>query len=366
MSTKSTEKTKTVSPYFIFFLLHSLQIGVGILGYQRIIIKSAGHDAWIAIIIAGAATHIVLFCMLKMLEKDGDLVQIHTTCFGKWIGSFLTLCFTFYFLLFCLTVLRTYIEVIQVWVFPTIKGWTLTLLFLLVTYYALKGGFRSVTGICFWGTVLPIFVVLFLVFPLQYAHFRNILPIFIHSPIEMLQSAKDSSLEFLGFEAILVFYPFIEKGKSFKKWAHGGILFTTIVYGVLAAVSIMYFGEGLLNHTIWPTLTMLKIIKVPFIQRFEYIIIFIWLLIILPNLCLTIWSACRSVKRSFHISFKVTLPFFITIVFIASLFFTNRESINILNTTLSQTGMYIVYTYIPLLCIWHSIRWRWKKKKTAP
>ncbi len=93
----------------------------------------------------------------------------------------------------------------------------MTLLFLLVTYYALKGGFRSVTGICFWGTVLPIFVVLFLVFPLQYAHFRNILPIFIHSPIEMLQSAKDSSLEFLGFEAILVFYPFIEKGKSFKK-----------------------------------------------------------------------------------------------------------------------------------------------------
>ncbi len=70
---------------------------MGILGYQRIIIKSAGHDAWIAIIIAGAATHIVLFCMLKMLEKDDDLVQIHTTCFGKWIGSFLTLCFTFLF-----------------------------------------------------------------------------------------------------------------------------------------------------------------------------------------------------------------------------------------------------------------------------
>ena len=53
---------------------------------------------------------------------------------------------------------------------------------------------------------------------------------------------------------------------------------------------------------------MLKIIKVPFIQRFEYIIIFLWFLIILPNLCLTIWSACRISKYSFHIPFNITLP----------------------------------------------------------
>lgn len=80
-------KTKTVSPYFAFILLHSLQIGIGILGYQRVILKNAGYDAWISLIIAGIATHIVLFCMLKMLEKDGDLISIHTTTFGKWIGS---------------------------------------------------------------------------------------------------------------------------------------------------------------------------------------------------------------------------------------------------------------------------------------
>ncbi|KEK24234.1 GerAB/ArcD/ProY family transporter [Bacillus gaemokensis] len=366
MNTQSKEKT--VSPYFVFILLHSLQIGVGVLGYQRIIIKSAGYDAWISLIVAGIATHIVLFCMLKMLEKDDDLINIHTTCFGKWIGSFLSLFFTVYFLLFCLTVLRTYIEVIQVWVFPTIKVWKLTLLFLLVTYYVIKGGFRSVTGMCFWGIVLPIFVLLFLISPMKYAHFRNILPVFTHSPLNIMYSAKDSALEFLGFETLLIFYPFIEKGKSLKKWAHGGIAFTTILYVVLAIVSFMYYSEGLLKHTIWPTLTMLKIIKIPFIQRFEYIIIFIWFLIILPNLCLTIWSSCRSIKRSFHIPFKITLPFFIFVVFITSLFFTNRENINTLNTILSQAGMYIVYVYIPILFLFHSIRWRLKNgdNKTSP
>ncbi|MBG9579369.1 spore gernimation protein GerB, partial [Bacillus thuringiensis] len=59
---------------------------------------------------------------------------------------------------------------------------------------------------------------------------------------------------------------------------------------------------------------------------------------------------------------KFTLPFFIFIVFTASLFFKNRESINALNTVLSQAGLYIVYAYIPLLFLFHSLRWRFKNQ----
>ena len=58
-------KTNIVSPYFAFLLLHSTSIGVGVLGYQRIIAQYAGYDAWISLIVAGVLTHIVLFCMLK-------------------------------------------------------------------------------------------------------------------------------------------------------------------------------------------------------------------------------------------------------------------------------------------------------------
>ncbi|PGZ07927.1 spore gernimation protein GerB, partial [Bacillus thuringiensis] len=92
------------------------------------------------------------------------------------------------------------------------------------------------------------------------------------------------------------------------------------------------------------------------------IIIFLWYLIILPNLCLTIWSSCCITKKSFRIPFNITLPFFIATIFISSLYFTNRESINTLNTVLSQAGLYIVYAYIPVLFLFHSLRWRFKNK----
>lgn len=355
-------KTSVVSPYFTFFLIHSLQIGVGILGFQRIIIKPAGYDAWISILLIGLATHVVLFFMLKMLEKDNDLIEIHATCFGKWLGTIFTLCFTLYFILSSLAVLRTYIEVIQVWIFPNITLWHITLIFLFIIYYILAGGFRSVTGICFFSVMLPILVTFFLIFPLQYANFRNVLPIFTHSFTDILKSAKAASLEFLGIEALLLFYPLIRKEKSVKYWAHLGIFFTTVLYLLVALVSFFYFSEGLLNHTIWATLAMLKIIRVPFIQRVEYIIIFLWFLIILPNLCLTIWASCQSVKRSLRIPFKITVPFFLFILYISSLPFTNRDMVNALNAYTSQIGFYLVYVYIPILFLWHTIRFYIKNK----
>ena len=46
---------------------------------------------------------------------------------------------------------------------------------------------------------------------MKYAHVRNIFPILNHSPLEILTSAKASALEFLGFEAILVFIHLLKK-----------------------------------------------------------------------------------------------------------------------------------------------------------
>ena len=296
-----------------------------------------------------------------MLEKDGDLISIHTTTFGKWIGSIFSVIFTLYCLLFCLTVLRTYMEVIQVWIFPTIKLWKLTLMFLLVTYYIIKGGFRSVTGICFWGVILPIFVVFFLIYPMKYAHFRNILPIFTHSPTDMLISAKQSALEFLGFETILIFYPFIEKGKSLKRWAHAGIAFSTLIYVILAIVSFMYYSEGQLNRTIWPTLTMLKLLRFLLFNALNTLLfLFGFNYFAKPLLNYLVIMSNDEAFLSYFVYIYITV--FIFIIFSISLLFTNRESINTLNTVLSQAGLYIVYAYIPILFLFHSVRWRFKNQ----
>ena len=82
---------------------------------------------------------------------------------------------------------------------------------LLVTYYIIKGGFRSVTGICFWGIVLPIFVVFFLIYPMKYAHFRNILPILHIHLLTCLYLQNNPHWNFWGLKQFLSFIPLLKK-----------------------------------------------------------------------------------------------------------------------------------------------------------
>lgn len=65
----------------------------------------------------------------------------------------------------------------------------------------------------------------------------------------------------------------------------------------MTIVTFVYFSEGQLKHTLWPTLTLLKIAQVPIIERFEYIVVSLWLLVVLPTITLHLWSACRGVRK---------------------------------------------------------------------
>ena len=43
----------------------------------------------------------------------------------------------------------------------------------------------------------------------------------------------------------------------------------------------MYYSEGQVNHTIWPNLTMLKIIKFLLLQRFGMTLLFLFGLVLI-------------------------------------------------------------------------------------
>ena len=47
-----------ISPFLIMFIIHSNQVGVGILGFPRYIAAYAGNDAWIVVIITGVVFHV--------------------------------------------------------------------------------------------------------------------------------------------------------------------------------------------------------------------------------------------------------------------------------------------------------------------
>jgi len=333
--------------YLLFFVIHSAQIGVGIHGFQRIVYEDAKHDAWISVLIAGLATHIVAFCMIKTLEvySSNDFYGIQQDIYGKWIGNFLNSIYILYCFVAFFSVLRNYIEVIQAWIFPGISTWFLSITLLLIIIYAFTGGLRVIVGISFFSVVLAVWIIPMLVFPLKFSTTESLFPILEANISSLLKGAYSMTFTIIGFEILNVVYPFIKDKEKTSKYAHLALLSTTFIYLSVMLVSITYYTEAKLLKTVWATLTLFSFISFPFMERFEFVAVCFWMLIILPNLCLYLWTAYRGMIRIVKVSHTKFAFIFSMLVFLGTLIVQTRPQINMMNNYLSKAAFYIVFVY---------------------
>ncbi len=335
-----------ISHFMVAYVIVSMQIGIGVLGYQRVIAKDAGYDAWISILIAGIAIHFLIWVIFKICEAvDGDIITANVYVFGKVIGNCINTLFIFYFILTGVSVLAGLVEVIRTWVFLNLNPFYFALIYLLLGIYIVYGGFRTVAGISFLGLAIPAYLLFSFGFAIKYGDFTNLLPVLDHTPVQLLKGAYIMSLSFLGFEILLFFYPFIKKPNESKKWVHIGVLTTTLIYTALAIISFAYFPSGLLNKSIWATLEMWKIVRLPIAERFEYLGIANWTLILLPNVTLSLWCASRVLKRVYRVSQRKGVLFIAGACLLFVLQVDSRERMNLLFDINSKVGFALAFVF---------------------
>ena len=126
----------------------------------------------------------------------------------------------------------------------------------------------------------------------------------------------------------------------------------------------MFFTLEKLKHLTWPTLTMVKIIQFPFIERFEFIFIFTWLFAVTAVACIYLWSAIRSLKltiskvKSSHLLVGLLGIF----LFINSFLIDLRFSF-FWTKILTHSGFIFLFGYIPLLFLIAVIKGKLAKKR---
>ncbi|MGG0240898.1 GerAB/ArcD/ProY family transporter [Bacillus rhizoplanae] len=357
--------TYKVSPIFAFFLIHSAQFGVGVLGFARIIAKAAGYDAWIGVIIGGIIIHLLMWMMYRLLGSvNGNLITLHQNIFGKWIGNAFTLIFLVYFFLVSISVMRTYVEIVQVWMFPTAATWKLTIFLSLLSYYIISSGFRVMTGLCVVSVVATCGYIMMLFLAMKYSNFANLLPIFSHSFGDILKATQASVYTMISFEIILMIYPFIKTPEKSHKFAQYGILFSNFLYLLSTILAFAFFSEKQLSKTIWSQLSITQVIKLPFIERLEYIAISGYALIAITSIILPLWGATRGLHELFHVKQKYILISLLFLTVIISQLLTERHDINNFISKVSKASFWIVYMYIPVLFLIMWVKKKWKTSKS--
>lgn len=361
------KKNFMIQAFLLLFVISKAQIGVGVLGYQRIIFMESGHDAWISVIVAGVMVHLSMWFIVKTLQQyeSTDLLGIHYDLFGRWVGGLLNIFINLYYCIIVITIGRTYIETVQSWIMQDIPTWLLLLLLLILVLYGVLGGIRIIVGICVFGFTAGILTSFLFFFALKYAEWSFLQPVMEANASEILSGALKMGVTISGYEIIYFLYPFVGDKQYVQRYAQLGLLITNIIYLILMVVSLAYYSEGMILKKIWGTLGLMKIISFSFLERFEYVIIPFWMLVLISNMILTSWVFTRSVKRMFNISQKRVLYFFLGVIFVVTLCFQSREHVNLLNRWISNISVYVVLFYPPILFgivkLVHSIRKRGAK-----
>ncbi|RUL50899.1 GerAB/ArcD/ProY family transporter [Lysinibacillus antri] len=343
-----------INAFLLFFIVTATQIGVGIHGFQRVIYQDAKQDAWISVILSFLLAHIVVYIMMKTLDMydSNDLYGIHIDIFGKYLGNFLNILYIFYCSSAFFVIVKNYTEVINTWVFPYLSSMFLCLSILSIIIYTFKGGFRVIIGICFFSFFFLLWIPPILIIPLKYSDLNYLLPILDNELKGILKGVMSMSFTIVGFEIINFVYPFLKNKTKYKRYVHLGMLFTLFLYLSIMFVSLTFFSGEQLMKTIWATLTLFGFIRLPFIERIEIITICLWMIIILPNLCLYMWAAYRGVQRMVNISVNKFLLIFSSIMFVSGIFINKRTDINLLNDWFGKYAFAVVFIYpfILFLC----------------
>lgn len=347
----------SVSPGNVFYLMYISLVGIGIMNFQQKMILPNGseNDGWISIIIAALLILLLTKMMYVVLArqdiKKASLVHINLRYFGRFFGLMINWIFILYFILGGFVWFQTYIQVIQLWLFPNVNVWPLSLLIISLIYYAVSGGFQSITAICFWGTLLLYtFILPQLYYITPYIRPSNLLPMFNHNLSQYFFTTREFSHEFISCIILLAVYPFVQNPKKSQKWAFIAIGASALIYLIYFFMSYMYFSLGELKITLWPTLSFIAMIELPVLQRMEYFIVAVFLLKILAAISIGIWASCHSAKLMHSIRPSRFL-LVILLIFFVCFIFREPSSTAILQDFYSHTGEILVYLYVPLIFI---------------
>ena len=85
---KTPKERLSINAYLVFFLIHTAQIGIGIIGVQRVVFVEARQDAWIAVLISGLWIHLAVFVIYKTLTstEHDNIFSLHTFVYGRIFG----------------------------------------------------------------------------------------------------------------------------------------------------------------------------------------------------------------------------------------------------------------------------------------
>ncbi|MED1917983.1 GerAB/ArcD/ProY family transporter [Bacillus thuringiensis] len=358
------EQSRITQGQLMFFVIQS-QVGVGILTLPHKMQAIAKGGGWISTLIAGLVVQviIVILCGLCRRFPSDTLYSFLPKITGKLLGSLLGLAYIGYFLLSAGTVLSFFADVVGKWVLQATPRWALLLLTLLTCIYLVKEPLRVIARLFVITSFTIIVMVLLSLFGYANANFTYLFPITEAGWGSIIKAANEALFPLVGYEVILVIYPFVEGNSTGKlKAASAGNMLITLFYTFEVFTNLVIFSPAIMPAISEPLLYMLKGFSFQIIQRIDLIFLSLWIFIVSTAIASWLYMASAGFGHFFHRGEHRKAVFYAAfIVFILALLSEDPSIIDLYDRIL-KISHYLFVVVLPLIFLLFSYL---SKKRSA-
>ncbi|WP_134682587.1 GerAB/ArcD/ProY family transporter [Brevibacillus migulae] len=353
---KGFERPIEISPTQLVLLVFGTIVGVGFITLPRGVVEKAREDAWITIILAGFVSLVSLWLILRtarIFPKD-TLVEYNVKIFGRFCGFLFNLLFAEYFLLFTVTGIRTMAEVVRAEMLPFTPLEAIIIAMLITIFYAAWDGLMPIVRINESGQPIT-FLLIILFFMIAYleADWYEIRAPFAEGFLRVVQPIPDTTYSYLGFEILLLYYPFVLKKEKCFWNASTGIALSGAFYSFIVLGALLTLGPDVTMTQTYPVVTMAKMIEIvrQFVERAELLLIILWLPLAYTTHLVVFFSSAFTMNRMFpRISQRWWMGLSIPVIYVLTLIPDNLMEMERWTNYVGVIGMFILFVY-PLLLL---------------
>ncbi|QKE74261.1 GerAB/ArcD/ProY family transporter [Arthrobacter citreus] len=344
----------SISKLQLYFFIVQSQIGIGLLSLPNVVETTAKGDGWISTLVAGLAVQITIIIYWLLLRKYPNAIYTEITkkILGKYVGKLFNSFIYIYFIMIGGLACTLFIRTINLWLLPLTPMWVLSLIIILSSIYLTISDLRIISRFFVLGSILIVllFFMSFFTFYLP-KEFRFILPVGHSGVKNILMGSHKSLLSMLGFESLLLIFPFIlDSQKGILKTASLANFSVTLFYTYFTFLCLVSFSPTQLLQIREPVLYLFKVLSFEMIDRLDLIFLSIWIVPMTTSVIIYMFLSAKSISK--ENSFKKNVFFSGILIFIITILPFDEDQLVLFDKYVTYLSYVVVFGLpIILLCL---------------
>ena len=264
----------------------------------------AKMDIWIAILIAIAASALIILLYVNLLTAlpGKDFFETLKHFFGKVGSKIILVLLTWFCFDLCALVLRNFGEFVITVGLPETPLMVAMFMVMVVAVYSVRMGIEAIGRWCNQFVILLIvFLVVSTLLVIPRMDINNLLPVYDNGAVPIAKGVLGViTFPFAETVVFILVFPVFKKSVSVRKIYLFGLLIGGLAILISSVTDILVIGPTMAENMYYPTYaTMATVHFGEFLQRFEIIAAIVFIIAVFLKLTVLLFAATNGVARLF-------------------------------------------------------------------